>query len=249
VRNLAGAKRKLVLLLAGIACIPGVLFSETIDGTVVIRRKLTRPRVTAPVPLYQRGTVVRLGQDPVEDPLAMERARVVIWIEGAVTGSIRFPSGAPAKMEQLNRRFSEETLVISAGSSVSFPNLDPVFHNVFSLSKAKSFDLGNYPQGETRIVTFSQPGIVYVNCHLHPNMSAAIVVTPNQWNTRADRAGTFSLSDVPPGAYTLVAWHKSAGYFRQAIRLEAGSPGLKVEFLIPLDAEGNRLETRPGVKR
>ena len=91
------------------------------------------------------------------------------------------------------------------GSTVSFPNNDPVFHNVFSLSNSKSFDLGNYPKGHTRTVTFTKPGIVFVNCHLHPNMSAAILVSPNQWSTKADKAGHFKLQDVPPGKYTVVA--------------------------------------------
>ena len=91
------------------------------------------------------------------------------------------------------------------GSSVSFANLDPIFHNVFSFSKAKSFDLGNYPKDQTRIGTFSKAGIVLVDCHLHPNMSAVIVVTPNRWGTKADPSGRFVLPGVPPGTYTVVA--------------------------------------------
>ena len=91
-------------------------------------------------------------------------------------------------MEQQNRRFAPDLVVIPAGSSVSFPNFDPIFHNVFSLSKAKSFDLGNYSKGQTRMVTFPKPGIVAVYCHLHPNMAGTIVVTPNQWGVRVDAA-------------------------------------------------------------
>ena len=107
--------------------------------------------------------------DNKADPLAFERSRVVIYIEG--TGS---PADHPITetITQTGRRFSPELVVIPAGSSVSFPNMDPIFHNVFSLSKAKSFDLGNYSKGETRVVSFSKPGIVYVDCHLHPNMAA-----------------------------------------------------------------------------
>ena len=107
--------------------------------------------------------------------------------------------------------------MIQAGAKVSFPNLDPIFHNVFSLSGAKTFDLGNYPKGDTRMVIFPEPGIVYVNCHLHPNMTATIVVDAKQWNTKADRDGHFVLPDVPPGKYTVVAWHKAAGFFRQQV--------------------------------
>jgi hypothetical protein len=146
-------------------------------------------------------------------------------------------------MEQTNRRFSPDTLVIQAGSQVSFPNLDPIFHNVFSLSKSKTFDLGYYPKGQTRLVTFSAPGIVYVDCHLHPNMAGTIVVTPNRWNTKADQDGRFVLKDVPPGNYTIVAWHKVAGFFRQQVQIVAGRDE-RVEFLIPIDENGLKIEGR-----
>ena len=228
------------------------LSAESIEGTVVIKKKLTKPRVTASVPLYERGPIVELDSDKDADPLAFERSRVVIYLEG------RFPSepaaneavangvvanGAVVKMEQSNRRFSPDTLVIQAGSKVSFPNLDPIFHNVFSLSGPKTFDLGNYPKGDTRLVAFPEPGIVYVNCHLHPNMAATIVVAPNRWNTKADLEGRFALHDVPPGKYTIVAWHKAAGFFRQQVQIVAGRDE-NIEFLIPLDENGRKLEPR-----
>jgi plastocyanin len=218
--------------------------AERIDGAIVIRKKLTKRRVTAQVPMYQRGPSVELSADQEEDPLAFERSRVAVYLEG------RFPSPASnavekpvARMEQANRRFSPETVVIQAGSKVSFPNNDPIFHNVFSLSGPKTFDLGNYPKGDTRMVMFPEPGIVYVNCHLHPNMTATIVVTPNRWNTQADRDGRFSLQDVPPGKYTVVAWHKAAGFFRQTVVLAAGRDE-RVEFLIPIDENGRALESQ-----
>lgn len=214
---------------------------QSIEGTVVIKKKLTRRRVTAEVPMYQRGPAVDLGGDRQEDPLAFERARVAIWLEGELPQNA--PSGAVASMEQQNRRFTPEMLVIQAGSKVSFPNEDPIFHNVFSLSGVKSFDLGNYPRGDTRMVTFTKPGIVFVNCHLHPNMSATIVVAPNKWNALAGRDGKFELRDVPPGHYTIVAWHKAAGFFREAVTIEPGQ-NPHVEFLIPIDENGRALESR-----
>jgi plastocyanin len=214
--------------------------AENIEGTVVIKKKLTKRRVTAQVPMYERGTAVELGADQEGDPLALERTRVAVYLEG------QFAPQAPATplvvtMEQANRRFSPEMLVIQAGSKVSFPNNDPIFHNVFSLSGPKMFDLGNYPKGDTRLVMFPEPGIVYVNCHLHPNMTATIVVAPNKWNTRADREGRFDLADVPPGKYTIVAWHKAAGFLRQTVTVEPGRSE-RVEFLMPLDENGRALE-------
>jgi hypothetical protein len=127
-------------------------------------------------------------------------------------------------------------VVAPVGSAVSFPNMDAIFHNVFSLSKPKLFDLGNYPKGQTRTVVFPVAGIVYVYCHLHPNMAASIVVTPNQWSAKVDRDGRFRLPDVPPGRYTAVAWHKTAGFFRQTVLVsENGAPPL--QFVIPFEAD------------
>ena len=206
--------------------------AENIDGNVVVKKKLTKRRVTASLPLYQRGTAVELTPDQPEDSLAFERERVVIYLEGR--------HAAPpvtATIEQQNRRFTQDTVVIPAGSKVSFPNLDPIFHNVFSLSGAKSFDLGNYPKGDTRTVTFPEPGIVFVNCHLHANMTATIVVTPNEWYARGDREGHFDIRDVPPGEYTTVAWHKAAGFFRKQIRIVPGQ-STRLDFLVPIDDQG-----------
>lgn len=132
-------------------------FASDVDGTIVIKRKLTRSKVTASSSAYQRGVSVDLAQSNQTESIAPEYQRVVVYLEGDL------PPQQPvtAVMEQRNRQFVPDTLAIPVGSQVSFPNLDPIFHNVFSLSK-------------TRVVTFQKPGVVFVNCHLHPNMSAAI---------------------------------------------------------------------------
>jgi plastocyanin len=220
-----------ILLLASAA------YAEDIHGTVIIKQRLTRMRVTAAATLYQRGPGVELRSDHPGDPLAAERARVVVYLEG------RFPSGSIAAgsmtaiMEQKDRRFVPELLAIPVGSTVSFPNCDHIFHNVFSLSKPKSFDLGNYPKDQTRTVTFVKPGVEFVNCHLHSNMSAAIVVTPNKWCTIADRNGRFTLRDVPAGLYTIIAWHKAVGCIKQPVGVIPGR-GATVEFFVPIDENG-----------
>ena len=110
--------------------------------------------------------------------------------------------------------------------------MDPIFHNIFSLSKPKSFDLGSYDKGESRTVTFPKPGVVYVYCHLHPNMEATIVVTPNRWYA-VRSAGQYHIRGVPPGQYTVVAWHKAAGFFRKTIEVEAGHAS--ADFFIPIE--------------
>jgi plastocyanin len=220
------------IIFAALVCAAS-LPAQDITGTILIRKKLTKRSVTPSVSIYQRGVAVEPGKTAEEDPLDFERSRVVVYLEGPGPSS---PAGAKLeqpRMEQLSRRFLPDLLAVPIGSSVSFPNMDPIFHNVFSLSKAKAFDLGNYDKGDTRTVVFSKPGVVYVNCHLHPNMAATIVVTPNQWYARSDAAGAYRIPDVPPGEYTIVAWHKAAGFFRKPVAIEPGR-NAAVDFFIPI---------------
>jgi plastocyanin len=202
-----------------------------IDGTVIIERRLTKRKVTMPVGSYERGVAVPPGSADDSDALAFERAHVVVYIDGGLPAQ---PS--VATMDQKNKQFGPDLLAISAGSTVSFPNLDPIFHNVFSLSKTKEFDLGNYAKDKTRSVTFPKPGIVFVNCRLHPNMTAVIVVCPNGFHVIPDANGRFVLSGMPPGVYKIVAWHKTAGFFRQTITVSEREPAF-VQFMIPLLAD------------
>jgi plastocyanin len=212
-----------------------VLQAENITGTILIRKRLTKPRVTSSASIYERGPVVagplRNGAgNGAKDPLDAERARVVIWLEGALPTT---SAAVNAEMRQEGKRFEPELLAIPAGSSVAFPNLDPIFHNVFSLSRPRSFDLGNYVRGDSRTVTFGKPGVVAINCHLHPGMAAWIVVTPNRWYTKAGPNGHYALPEVPPGEYTAVAWHKSAGFFRKTVRVAAGHDAVGENETLP----------------
>jgi plastocyanin len=214
-----------------------LLAGADIHGNILVVRKLTHRNVTPTSGIYQRGVAVELGKDAPEDPLAFERSHVAVYIEGSST-SIN-SGGVKASMEQKDRRFAPDLVVIPAGSSVAFPNFDPIFHNVFSLSKAKSFDLGNYSMGQTRVLAFPTPGMVAVYCHLHSNMTGTIVVTPNQWATVADGTGAFTLKDVAPGTYTVVAWHKTAGTFKKTLTI--GERDSELSFTLPYtDAGGDK---------
>jgi plastocyanin len=215
---------------SGVLLGAALLAGADIHGTITIERTLTRRNVTASAGMYQRGVSVQLGADAEENPFAYERSHVAVYIEGA-RSSTSLDAGK-VSIEQRDRRFVPDLLVIPAGSTVSFPNFDPIFHNVFSLSKAKSFDLGNYPKGQTRLVTFADPGIVAVYCHLHSNMAATIVVAPNRWATQADANGSFVLKGVPAGTYVVVAWHKAAGTFRKTVAID-GASEVEANFTLP----------------
>jgi plastocyanin len=225
-----------LLILFPIVALATRAAAENITGTIQITKKLTNRRVTPSVSIYQRGPAVELGQDASEDPLDFERSRVVIYLEGPGPAGDNPAAPATFKMQQLNRRFVPDLLAIPVGSTVSFPNMDPIFHNIFSLSKPKSFDLGSYDKGETRSVVFPRPGIVEVYCHLHTNMAGTLVITPNRWYARSDKSGKYQIQDVPPGKYTVVAWHKAAGFYRKPIVVEAGHDSI-ADFLIPISED------------
>jgi plastocyanin len=218
------------LLLA--SCFAVSAIAADLHGTIIIEKRLTRPNLTAPISSYGRGVAVKLGESS-QDALGFERSHVAIYIEGSGTAT----EPVKTSIEQRGREFVPDMVVAPVGSTISFPNLDPIFHNVFSLSKPRAFDLGNYPRGQSKDVTFPKPGIVFVYCHLHSNMEASIVISPNGWATRADAAGHFTLAGVPPGKYTVTAWHKSAGFFRKTVVVD-GDTAPDLQFLIPLRDDG-----------
>jgi len=197
-----------------------------IEGRVVITRALTKKRVV--VDLYApRGGASATLTAP-ED--LSEWDRTVVFVDATLPST---KVTRTERMNQKNRRFEREVLVIPAGDSVTFPNGDPIFHNVFSLSKAKSFDLGYYPQGQTRTVRFEKPGPVQLFCHIHTNMNAAILVVPNSFFAQPSPNGEFRITNVPAGHYTLRLWHKSAGYMRQTIDVPV-SGTVNAHFSLPL---------------
>lgn len=202
-------------------------YAGEIRSHVTVTQALTKKRVS--LPAYQlRGA--RMKFPPSTSASVDELSRVVIYLEG--------PDLSPGKplslqMKQHNRQFEPDILMAPIGSSISFPNEDPIFHNVFSLSKAKEFDLGYYPSGQSRTLRFDKPGIAQVYCHLHPDMSAAIVIVPSAWYGQPGANGKLVFSGVPAGDYKIVAWHKSAGFLVKRIVLpETGS--IDIELLIPL---------------
>ena len=134
-------------------------------------------------------------------------------------------------MTQTDNAFVPSILVVPVGSRVSFPNGDPFFHNVFSYSSAKRFDLGRFPKGQSTQVLFDEAGIVNVYCEVHPFMRAAVVVVENPLHAIVTDDGTFAIDDVPPGDYTLVVWHVDMGVAEQSVTVSAsGTVRVSVEL-------------------
>lgn len=114
-------------------------------------------------------------------------------------------------IEQRGREFAPRVMAVPVGSTVSFPNYDPVFHNVFSISKSKAFDLGFYKSGETREMKFDKPGIVRLGCNLHASMAAYLIVVAAPHYVVVDKDGAFSFKALAPGTYKVQVWNERAG--------------------------------------
>jgi hypothetical protein len=128
-------------------------------------------------------------------------------------------------MLQRDQAFVPHVLAITVGTTVDFPNGDPFFHSVFSLSKTKAFDLGSYPRGKSKAVRFDRPGVVQVFCDIHSHMSAYIIVFAHRFFAVTDAAGRYEIAGVPPGAYTLRVWHEGEVRDTRPIVIpEAGGP-------------------------
>jgi plastocyanin len=137
---------------------------------------------------------------------------VVLWLTpvGSAPPSA-FPSArSPLRLVQKNKSFEPHVLVVPVGSVVEFPNRDPFFHNVFSLFEGKRFDLGLYEAGTTRNVVFDKPGISYIFCNIHSEMSAVVIAVSSPYYGISDQHGRVTIPRVPPGRYTLRIWYEEA---------------------------------------
>ena len=128
-------------------------------------------------------------------------ANAVIYVE-----DIQESSKGSATMKQEGKQFVPSVLVVQKGTTVSFPNLDAIFHNVFSVTPDNSFDLGSYQKGESKSVTMAKSGVVSVYCNMHPQMVGHVLVVPNGYYVRAGNDGFFKLQNVPAGRRRVVAW-------------------------------------------
>jgi plastocyanin len=146
--------------------------------------------------------------------------------------SAEIPARTPghAAMEQKGKTFTPHVLPIMAGTTVDFPNFDPIFHSAFSSYSGQIFDVGLYPPGTSRSVRFIRPGVVRVFCNIHPAMSAIILVLDTPWFVSTAKNGSFEMN-VPPGEYELSIFHERATdeeLSGLARRIVVSEPGLRV---------------------
>jgi len=167
------------------------------------------------------------------DPTAVTEIRnVVVYIkDAALRGALPVTR---SELRQEHETCLPHVLAITRGSTVDFPNDDPIFHNVFSLSSAATFDLRRYPLGQSRSQTFAKAGIVKVYCNIHSHMSATILVMDNPYFTIPALDGAFELPNVPPGEYTVIGWHDRVGERRSTVRVERGRTAT-IDLSLPVE--------------
>lgn len=140
-------------------------------------------------------------------PTKEDRSGVVVYLDVEPDPEQEPTEDPPVReVRQIDKMFRPAVSAVVVGTEISFPNDDKIFHNVFSLSKTKRFDLGLYKSGSTKTIVVTKPGVVDVYCNIHPEMSAKIVVLPNRWFYVTGPDGKFEIKDVPPGTYPVVAW-------------------------------------------
>jgi plastocyanin len=175
--------------------------------------------------------VTKRGQNPVVN-------ETLVWLEPVGKN----PRKPPQTFQMMTRgkALIPHVLAVPAGSTVQFPNDDPISHNLFSLSPNNSFDLGLYRKGAGKAHKFDATGVVNVYCNVHPNMSAVVHVMSSPYYTFADPSGNYAIGDVPPGKYRLTAWNEQGGQTTADIEVSA-TGAIRGTLALTLDSRNYRV--------
>ena len=190
------------------------LLIATVLAALVLPPSSGTPREADPAVVDVTSEVKLIEKNSTK--AAKDASQVVLWlvpVQGTENSAAAVSAKHHYRMLQENKTFEPKLLVVPLGSRVDFPNLDPWFHNVFSLYQGKRFDLGLYQAGAEREVVFDRPGASFLFCNIHPQMKASLLVTPNRCFARADSQGRFTIRDVPPGRYVLTNKQKASSSF------------------------------------
>lgn len=217
---------------AGPAIGPSTLVRSALREVAAQQPAAVSGRVEIGIPITTRrptSAYARSASTPVLAPPS-ERRHVVVYVKGVPP-----QTATPMRVaiRQRNEAFVPRVVAVTVGSEVEFPNDDPIYHNVFSLSRARTFNLGRYPRGDTRRVRFDRAGVVKVFCEIHSHMSATVMVFDHPWFAVPDDEGRFELAAVPPGDREITAWHERLGDTTVRVRVEAGRPAA-ANFVLPV---------------
>lgn len=214
-------------LLADAACLRAQ--AGAVEGTVILDEGPARRTASR----YPSGGAAARSMQPVPVVVFLELDPAAAADGGAGVAAVGARATAPAAVDvlQLDTAFSPSALVVRSGTVVRFPNADPFYHNVFSYSSNARFDLGRYPEGESREVRLDRPGVVRVFCEIHEFMRAVIVVTDHPFHAVVSDDGAFRIEGVPPGEHVLVGYHPDVGRREARVTVNpGGSTRVLVEF-------------------
>ncbi len=194
---------------------------------------LALPTPSTPLPSGSLSGKVVMMKSGVPLP---DASNAVVWIEGLRRSGD--PSGTVrAEMKSEKKRFTPRVVAVPKSASVNFPNVDPIYHNVFSVSGANRFDLGLYRSGASKANPFGEPGLVRVYCNIHPQMVGFVMVVNSDTFTTTGADGAFRFLDVPAGSYTLKAWHEEGSEVQTHVSVRASR---ETPVTVSIDVSGFR---------
>lgn len=196
--------------------------AASVRGRVDVRLEL-KPPVPRPAP-----NALGAG-GPRETP---DRRRSVVYLERAPQGAFEEPERGRVVMDQRGEAFLPYVLAVPVGTTVEFVNDDATYHNVFSLSKPKRFDLGRYARGQSKPVRFDRPGVVRVFCDIHSHMNAWVLVFAHRFFATTDESGAYRVDGLPPGGYSLAVWTDGEVRETRPIRVDDEAQSLVEDFVV-----------------
>ena len=213
----------LSLVVTAVVAVPAQRPLGSIRGRVDVHRVVAAPE--------RRPGVADLGTPAPRD--VSDTRRAVVYLESAPSPAFDERESVRMAMDQRNETFYPHVLAVTVGSIVDFPNSDSTYHNVFSLSKAKRFDLGRYARGKSKPVVFDKPGVVRVFCDIHSHMSAFILVFNHPYFATTDAEGRFRIDNLPPGTYSVAAWHEGDTRDNRSVTIPSQGGPVDLDFDIP----------------
>jgi plastocyanin len=216
-----------------IACLAAVLLLTTASSPAQPSLGTIRGRVEirgVMQPAERRPGIADLGTPPPRDIPDLRRA--VVYLKEGLTPALESREPTRTRMNQRNETFLPHVLAVDQGTIVDFPNNDTTYHNVFSISKATKFDLGRYARGKSKSVRFDNPGVVRIFCDIHSHMSAFVLVFSHPYYAVAEADGRYRIDNVPPGTYTVLAWHEGETRETKTVTVPPQGGDVDLDFVV-----------------